>query len=437
MPIPAWLTRDPFSRGLATAAFVLYTTHSIQLHRTFQSSGYDLGIFEQVVRSYAEGRWPTADLLAPGAPALADHFHPILAVLTPFYALCPTPETLLLAQSSLFAVSIVPVTRLARRGHGDPAGSVIGVGYAMSWGLWSAVDFDFHEICFAVPLVAFAMERLAAQQWKAAAAYALPLVLVKEDQALTVMGFGLYLMWRKQRRTGLALTIFSVTSFVVVVAMIMPALSTDASYHQIRSLTAPIATPVIAGWDAKLVTVLALLAPTAFVALRSPMVALVIPTLGWRFASGTPTHWGIYAHYSAVLMPIVFVAFVDGLRRLPTTRRSVPWVASVTCLVVTSLTTVMFVIRAPGNPGWTTDQQATARQALTVVPDGATVAASNRLAPQLTSRCRVVLYRSGQTTKAQWIVLDRHTDPPPTAGYVVIAELPHLTIFTMPASGRP
>ncbi|MFC0111934.1 DUF2079 domain-containing protein [Kibdelosporangium aridum] len=436
MPIPQWLTRDPLPRALAAAASASYATHSIRLHRSFQSSGYDLGIFEQIVKSYADGRWPTADLLGPGAPALADHFHPILVVLAPFYLLSPHPETLLVAQSCLFAVSVVPVTRLALRVHGKPVGSVIGIGYAMSWGLWSAVDFDFHEICFAVPLIAFAVERLATQQWKAAAAYALPLLLVKEELALTVMGIGLYLIWRKQRPVGLALTIFSVTSFILVIVVIMPALSTDASYHQIRSLTAPIATPIVAGWDTKLVTVLALLAPTAFVALRSPTVALAIPTLGWRFASGTPTHWGIYAHYSAVLMPIVFVAFVDGLRRLQETRRSIPCAAVVTCLVVTSLTTVMLAIRAPGKPRWTTDQQAAARHALTLVPDGVTVAASNRLAPQLTSRCRVMLYRSEQSTRSQWIVLDRQADTPPTTGYVVIAELPHLAIFTMSASGH-
>jgi len=136
---------------LAGLCFLGYSVWSIALHRAFQTTGYDLGIFEQAVRSYADGHWPTADLKAPSFPLLGDHFSPILAVLAPFYLLHRGPETLLVAQAFLLAASVIPVTRLASDRLGARAGALIGLGYGLSWGLLHAVRFDFHEICFAVP----------------------------------------------------------------------------------------------------------------------------------------------------------------------------------------------------------------------------------------------------------------------------------------------
>src|SRR5260370_36343806 len=54
-------------------------------------------------------------------------------------------------------------------------------------------DFEFHEIAFAVPLLAFSLSALVCGHLKAAVLWALPLVFVKEDQGFTVAALGLYL----------------------------------------------------------------------------------------------------------------------------------------------------------------------------------------------------------------------------------------------------
>jgi hypothetical protein len=54
--------------------------------------------------------------------------------------------------------------------------------------------------------------------------------------------------------------------------------------------------------------------------LRSPLALVLVPTLMWRFASTDPGYWGPYWHYSAVLMPVLFLALVDAgarVRRSP------------------------------------------------------------------------------------------------------------------------
>ncbi|WP_328996315.1 DUF2079 domain-containing protein [Kribbella sp. NBC_01245] len=90
---------------------IAYVAYSLGRHRAFATTGFDLGIFEQAVSSYAHGHWPTSNVREPGLNLLGDHFHPILAVLAPFYRLLPHTETLLVAQALLLAISVLPITR--------------------------------------------------------------------------------------------------------------------------------------------------------------------------------------------------------------------------------------------------------------------------------------------------------------------------------------
>ncbi len=63
----------------------------------------------------------------------------------------------------------------------------------------------------------------------------------------------------------------------------------------------------------KLWTLVALFGITGFLALRSPLALLVVPTLGWRFVSQESHYWGTDWHYNAIVMPVVFIALVDAL----------------------------------------------------------------------------------------------------------------------------
>lgn len=381
--------------ALAAVCFTCYSAWSVVLHRTFNTTGFDLGIFEQAVRSYAEGSLPISDLKGVGFPLLGDHFSPILALLAPAYLLWRSPETLLIAQAALFAASVVPVVRLAIDRIGTRAGAAIGLCYGMSWGLCRAVSFDFHEICFAVPLLAFALERLARRKWIAAVAFTIPLVLVKEDLPITVAAIGLYLAAHRQRRLGLSLAAFGTLYTILVVLVVVPAINPAGGYAYWSAMHhgGGSSLPSI---GIRLGTVIALLAPTAFVAVRSPLLLLALPTIGWRFVSGNPAYWGTQFHYSAVLMPIVFIAFIDGLARLRTAGGPGPvWLRQAAvrvCLAVTAVFFLVFPSWTSGQPPWTASQQTSAQRVLDMIPDNATVAASNRLAPHLTSRCRVRLF---------------------------------------------
>jgi hypothetical protein len=65
----------------------------------------------------------------------------------------------------------------------------------------------------------------------------------------------------------------------------------------------------------KLWTTFLILLPVAFLALRSPLVLIALPSLALRFVSTNSYFWGTNWHYDATVMPIVFLAAVDGMAR--------------------------------------------------------------------------------------------------------------------------
>ncbi|MEU8778783.1 DUF2079 domain-containing protein [Streptomyces sp. NPDC048606] len=409
--------------ALAGGLFLLYAAVSLRLHHRLLSRSFDLGIFEQAVRSYAAGRLPVSEIKGPDFPVLGDHFSPVLALLGPLYRVWPATETLLVAQAALIAVSAVPLARWAHRTLGTRAGVVIGLAYGLSWGLASGVGYDFHEVAFAVPLLAFSLTALGEGRMRAAACWALPLLLVKEDLGLTVVAIGLVIALRggrPARRTALALALAGLAGAVAVMAVVLPALHPQGfegyflshgtgggggggPLELVRRFTVGLVTP-----ETKAATLVLVWAPTLFLAVRSPLAWVAVPTLVWRFGSDYAAHWGTGYHYSLVLMPIVFAAFVDALHRRGTTpaglRRYLLGAAGVCLALLPSH--ALWQVADPVT--WKTDPRvAVAQRLLGRIPDGATVQASDQLVPQLTSRTAVSVFGWPDSRPApQWIIVD-------------------------------
>lgn len=352
-------------------------------------------------------------------------------------------------QAALFALSAVPVTRVAIDSCGRRSGICIGLAYGLSFGVQRAVRFDFHEIAFAMPLLARSMELLARRRWRAAAGWALPLLLVKEDQALTVAAIGVYVFCNGQRRIGGLIAGTAVTVGILSVFVVIPVFNPTHAYTYSHlagpSMISPslrLFTPTV-----KEKTVLALLAPMLFVALRSPLILLAIPLLAARFWASNPALWGSGFHYNAVLMPIIFIASIDSLTRLRVRNRGaarrLARIAPAAALIV-SLSNTVFgnqPLRQLLNPVyWRASPQVKAAVSLlATIPRGAAVAASNRLAPQLTSRCRVFLFPNYPTIqlRPEWVAVADAPDPmfPIAAMTAAISALPQLGYKVMARGG--
>ncbi|MEU2789340.1 DUF2079 domain-containing protein [Streptomyces sp. NPDC007100] len=401
----------------AAALFAVFAAVSALRFRAMATSSWDLGIFEQAVRAYAHLRAPVADLKGPGTNLLGDHFSPVLALLAPLYRIFPGALTLLLAQAFLFALSAVPVTRAATRLLGRGRGLAVGVAYGLSWGLQKAVDFDFHEIAFAVPLIAFALEAVLRGRWTAAVCWAAPLVLVKEDLGVTAAAVGVLVLIRARRAVPLAvgLVAFGLAATAVTLGVIVPGFNGSGSYDYWNKLSGEGGPAPRIPLDTAVRTLLWLLLPTSgLLALRSPLLLAALPTLGWRFVSHEPHYWGIDWHYNAVLMPVVFLALADALPRALVSVR--PWVRAyahhlpaAVLAAALALTTTLPLARLTEAATYRKPPSATAAEHLLErIPDGATVEADIRPISRLTDRTRVFWTGNTQGIDPDYIAVELH-----------------------------
>lgn len=431
--------------AVAGVFFALYATLSVRDQQLQLTSGFDLGIFDEAVRAYAHGHLPFVALKGPHFDLLGDHFSPIWALLAPVYRIFPTVYTLLLAQAALMALGAEPLVRWAGRAVGLGAGIAVGIAYGTSWGIASAVGFDVHEVAFAVPMLAYSAVALAHRRWRAAVGWALPLLLVKEDLGLTVAAAGLYIAFHGARRLGLATAAVGVLGTWLEMDVLIPA-ANHGRYEYTGSLAGTLADSGLVGLphaalafvtpETKLTTVLLLLAPTAFLAVRSPLLLLAVPTLAWRFLSTNPIYWGTAFQYSAVLMPVVFAAFIDILARLngrgERRDRAIIRTGLFASLVVSLLCLPSFPLANLGRPSlWRSDPRvAAAHRVMDLIPNGVSVAASNWLIPQLTDRDTVTLFQKATATAMplpDWVLVDVGTTKqfpdPPAVQQATIARL--------------
>jgi uncharacterized membrane protein len=330
--------RDPGTWAIVVAVFGAYLALSLFRLLQLTPSSWDLGIYTQYVKQYAALHAPIVDVRGAGFNLLGDHFQVIVALIAPFFRVFPSPATLLIAQALLTAVSVFPVTAAGTALLGRGAGRAIGAAYGFSWGLQQMIVFDFHEIAFAVPLLAFSLSALVRGRTRAAIAWALPLVFVKEDQGYTVAAIGLLILAagafpnvrplrliRCSIPGGAFLVWWGVVWSLLAIAVIIPHFNAIHRYFYwgdggVVGGGPPFSVTGLArqsfhGWPEKLQTVVLLTLPTAFIALGSPVALVALPSLALRFVSTNDSYWGTLFHYNATIMPVLFIAAVDAMAR--------------------------------------------------------------------------------------------------------------------------
>jgi len=335
--------RDPVAWTIATLVFGAY--YAISLFRLLQLSpaSWDLGIYTEYVKQLSQLRAPIVDVRGPGFDLLGDHFQVGVAVLAPFFRLFPSPATLLFFQALLTALSVFPVIAAGSQLLGRPSGRTIGFAYGFCWGLQQMIDFDFHEIALAVPLLAFSLSALVRGRLRATALWALPLVFIKEDQGFTVAAIGALLVFDGVRALadgpgpsrpsarrgsigwGALLFSWGLTWSVLAITVIIPHFNPLHEYYYWKDggvvgshsgfSAGALVVQTASGWPVKLQTVVMLLLPTAFAALGSPVALVTLPSLALRFISTNSAYWGTDWHYNATLTPILFIAAVEALAR--------------------------------------------------------------------------------------------------------------------------
>ena len=314
---------------------------------------WDLAIFSELAKAYAHFQAPIVPVKGDGYNLLGDHFHPILLLLGPIWRLFPTPLSLLITQDLLLAVSAWPLTRLASRLTNQWVAGALGLVYVLSWGMQGAVEAQFHEIAFAMPMLAYASVAFVERRWVAVTAWSAPLVLVKEDMGLTVLMIGVAVIltslvpaWyrtctvirpgvhgaddpddaaeaaeadaARNRRRGLCLgvgmIVGGIATFLFSILVFLPAFNINGVWdYGLSSQDKPTSPDAL---TQKVKVVVMLILTSGIIGVTSPWLLVVLPTLAWRFLGSVEFYW-VWDnwHYNATLMPIALGALLDVVAR--------------------------------------------------------------------------------------------------------------------------
>jgi uncharacterized membrane protein len=203
--------------------YILYVSyHTILHHYSFGTSAYDLGIMENVFWNSVNGNLFGSSIEAAGNH-LGVHTSFIFFLFFPLYALIPRPETLLVLQTVVLALAAWPLFLLAEAMLRDSRKALlVSVIYLVHPAVGGANFYDFHELAF-TPICLFSAlfflrrDRLVLY-WVSIAL----LLSVKEDMTLVVVCLGIVLTGSKRFKVGLATILVGAAAFVVLQYLVIP-----------------------------------------------------------------------------------------------------------------------------------------------------------------------------------------------------------------------
>ncbi|WP_041233239.1 DUF2079 domain-containing protein [Cylindrospermum stagnale] len=203
------------------SALILFASSSLR-HELFQSTAFDLGIFDQAVYLISQGQTPITSFM--DFHILGDHAAWIFYPLALLYKIYPSVYWLFAVQAVALALGALPTWHLANQaGLKESQAVAVAVVYLLYPLVYNVNLFDFHPEVIAIPglLAAVLAARLGKLGW-----FCLSLILVlgcKAVLSLTVAAMGFWLLFFEKKRLSGAIAICAgVAWFLIATQMIIP-----------------------------------------------------------------------------------------------------------------------------------------------------------------------------------------------------------------------
>ncbi len=207
--------------AIVIAATIFFACSSLR-HTLFQSTAFDLGIFDQAIYLLSQNQTPFSSLM--GIHILGDHAAVIYYPLALLYKIYPDVHWLLLVQAVALSVGAWPSWSLARLAGLDREQSrAIAFIYLLYPVVFNINLFDFHPEVIALPalLAAIWAARLNKLVWFCTAI--LLVLSCKAVLSITVAAMGLWLFCcEKKQRFGAIGLLLGVAWFLIASQKIIP-----------------------------------------------------------------------------------------------------------------------------------------------------------------------------------------------------------------------
>jgi uncharacterized membrane protein len=306
---------------------------------TFRTYCLDLGLYTHVAYDYAHFRLDDASMfLDEPRPILADHFDLHLVLWAPLTFILGN-WTLLFVQWLAVIIGAIGVFRLAESLYSDKAAVLALLVFCTSWGIYSALSFDFHSSVVAAMAVPWFVLALLNQRSFTAWGLFVFIVIAKENMGiwLAFVCLTAYLVLKhraKNRPVLLWMAALALLYSVVVVSLVMPAITPESNYAHFnysvlgdsmgssidRLFSDPIS--LIQGlWvdpttgalsDVKIEMMVVFVIAGGWACLAQPRFILaVLPVFLFKLWNDAEVLWSLNGHYSIEFMPVIAWAIAD------------------------------------------------------------------------------------------------------------------------------
>lgn len=402
---------------LALFSTAIFFKHSFIKHNSFNSNAFDLGIHAQI--SYLYYNNPFAFSSLKHMPLLADHFEPVMIIISPLYHLLPDAAILLFIQALFVGLSGIPIYLIAfDKLKKVGTSTIITTAYLASPGFISAINFDFHPSTLSVLPLSLILWGWYFKKWRFYWAMLAISLLFKEDIPLFLFGLGLYLL-KENRRQGIATIIFSAVSFYLIKFIIMPLIWPGAEQGYLATsnlITDPITIfylfltrptfflDYIFNSPVKLNLIDTLYKQFVFLPLLSRLSwFMVFPYLFLRFTSNYTQMWSNEFHHNANLTPMLAVSAILAIYNFKIPYKVVNLLV-IFILITTTFAPNGFILGTILSDPRTSANSILRSTTLLSIPATAKVSAQSPIVPHIANREKIYLFP--EVLDAEYIVID-------------------------------
>lgn len=182
--------------GLSIAFFLFVSCWTVGRVYSFSTPTFDFGIFCQMFYNMKESGLPITTVERDGMLShFAVHVSPIYYLLLPFYALVPTPATLQVLQAAVITSAVIPLWKIGRHHSLTGAQRTLVCAVLLLYPAYSGgTSYDIHENCFLTPLLLWLFYGIDRKNTAITATAAILTLMVKEDAAVYVAVIALWLI---------------------------------------------------------------------------------------------------------------------------------------------------------------------------------------------------------------------------------------------------
>ncbi len=347
LPVIVW--------GVAVGLIVYYIFQQIGYWNDLALGYPDCGEYARMIFNTLHNPQELFLRVNPDKPLFCDHFDPGILPFIPVGLLWHEMTATIVLQALAVVGCAVPIYWLGREQFGDKVAALL---LATAWLVYPSASqlvynasYGFHWGSLCLPLCVLALVCWIRKRLGWAALFALWAILIKEEIAILVGSFGLYVaVFERRRLWGAVLAASAFAYFFFVTSALIPSFShqaypgqqyfADLGKTKWEILMSPLAKPGIF-WRELLSAssfyfAVSLLAPLLFLPVKKTSVLLVGAVI-FVFDCLAPPLKSICFQYQTALLPVVFWAAASGLQATTTTRRRAILLGTITSGILLSL----------------------------------------------------------------------------------------------------